>query len=183
QFLARHFSSSFLSSRRKTSNAVPLPDFEANAIVCLCVLGGSLCCFCYDTEVIGLWELKDIGEEEEESWTKVFTIELREHFGEVSGFMPLQFLNNGKIVLGLELADNCLHIVLYDPKHGRFNTSVYVESLFSLGTGTYLGKVQWEDSDEEDWIDSSEEDDDDDDNTGGGDGEQECRCGCYTLIP
>ncbi|KAI3865083.1 hypothetical protein MKW92_050656, partial [Papaver armeniacum] len=187
-------------------NAVPLPDFEANAIVCLCVLGGSLCCFCYDTEVIGLWELKDIGEEEEEeSWTKVFTIELREHFGEVSGFMPLQLLNNGKIVLGLELADNCLHIVLYDPKHvtfeaiiahdeslrgDAFNTSVYVESLFSLGTGTYLGKVQWEASDEEDWIDSSEEDDDDDDNTGGGDGEQNkvlrrkaSRCECYTRIP
>ncbi|KAI3869298.1 hypothetical protein MKX03_010514 [Papaver bracteatum] len=148
-------------------DAVPLPDFEENAMVCLCVLGGSLCCFCYGSEVLGLWELKDNGEEE--SWTKVFTIELREHFGK------------------RQLADNCLHIVHYDPKHltfetikahdesirgSAFSTSVYVESLFSLGTGTYLGKVQWEASHEEDWIDFSEEDDDTD-STGGGDGEQE----------
>ncbi|KAI3869299.1 hypothetical protein MKX03_010515 [Papaver bracteatum] len=166
-------------------DAVPLPDFEENAMVCLCVLGGSLCCFCYGSEVLGLWELKDNGEEE--SWTKVFTIELREHFRKVSSFMPLQFLKNGKIVLGLELADNCLHIVHYDPKHltfetikahdesirgSAFSSSVYVESLFSLSTGTYLGKVQWEASHEEDWIDFSEEDDDTD-STGGGDGEQE----------
>lgn len=168
-------------------DAVPLPDFDENAIVCLCVLGRSLCCFCYNTEVIGVWELKD-NREEEESWTKLFTIELREHFGKVSSYMPLQFLKNGKIVLGLVLADRCLHIVLYDPKHSTFetfnahdeslrgwafSTSVYVESLFSLGTGTYLGKVQWEASEEEDWIDSSEEDDDDDNTGRGGSGGEE----------
>ncbi|RZC91938.1 hypothetical protein C5167_021650 [Papaver somniferum] len=164
-------------------DAVPLPDFDENAIVCLCVLGGSLCCFCYNTEVMGVWELKD-NREDKASWTKLFTIELREHFGEVSSYMPLQFLKNGKIVLGIVLADRCLHIGLYDPKHSTFETinshdeslrgcalitSVYVESLFSLGTGTYLGKIQWEASEEEDLIDSSEEDNEDG-NTGGGGG-------------
>ncbi|KAI3933086.1 hypothetical protein MKW92_002242 [Papaver armeniacum] len=154
---------------------VPLPDFDEDAMVCLCVLGGSLCCFCSGTGVIGVWELKYSGEEEEESWTKLFTIELREHFGRVTSYMPLQFLKNGKILLGLVLDDRCLHIVVYDPNHATFetikvhdeslrgcafNTSVYEESLFSLGTGTYLGKVQWEASHEEDWSDSSEEDDD-----------------------
>ncbi|KAI3966120.1 hypothetical protein MKW92_031207, partial [Papaver armeniacum] len=134
---------------------VPLPAFDENAMVCLCVLGGSLCCFCSGTGVIGVWELKYSGEEEEESWTKLFTIELREHFGQVTSYMPLQFLKNGKILLGLVLADRCLHIVVYDPNHATFetikvhdeslrgcafNTSVYEESLFSLGTGTYLGK-------------------------------------------
>ncbi|KAI3869300.1 hypothetical protein MKX03_010516 [Papaver bracteatum] len=156
--------------------AVPLPDFDGNAIVCLCVLRGSLCCFCYNTEVIGVWELKDNREEEESIWTKLFTIELRQHFGKVSSYMPLQFLKNGKIVLGLVLADRCLHIETINAhdeslRGCAFSTCVYVESLFSLGTGTYLGKVQWEASQEEDWIDSSEEVDDDD-NTSGGGGEE-----------
>ncbi|XP_026431934.1 F-box protein CPR1-like [Papaver somniferum] len=145
-------------------DAVPLPAFDENAMVCLCVLGGSICCFCSGTEVIDVWELKYNGVEEE-SWTKLFTIELREHFWQVSSYMPLQFLKNGKILFGLVLADRCLHIVVYDPNYVTFetikvhdeslrgfafSTSVYEESLFSLGTGTYLGKVQWEASHEED---------------------------------
>ncbi|KAI3927261.1 hypothetical protein MKW92_048490 [Papaver armeniacum] len=166
-------------------NAVPLlPDFDVDARINLCVLRGSLCCFCCNTEVIRVRELKD--SEEEESWTKLFTIEVRKHFGAVASFMPLHFLNNGKIVLGLQLSDGCLHIVLCDPKHVTFetikvhdagcpeSTSVYVESLFSLGTGTYLGKVQWEASHEEEWNDSTGEDDDDMNiGGGGGDGEEE----------
>ncbi|RZC91942.1 hypothetical protein C5167_021654 [Papaver somniferum] len=80
---------------------------------------------------------------------------------------------NGKIVLGLVLSYGCLNIVLYDPKHVTFETiavhsrsvkasagssSVYMENLFSLGTGTYLGK--------DDFNYSSEENDDDDSTDG-----------------
>ncbi|KAI3925579.1 hypothetical protein MKW98_001433 [Papaver atlanticum] len=154
-------------------DSVALPDFDEDAQVSLCVSGGSLCCFRNDTKVIGVWELKD--NEEEEFWTKLFTIELGKHFGFVSSFMPLQLLKNGMIVLGLLLSDGCLHIVLYDPKHVTFETfavhdrsakgsSVCVESLFSLGTGTYLGK---------DDFNYSSEENDDDDSTDGGDGEEE----------
>ncbi|XP_026431894.1 F-box protein CPR1-like [Papaver somniferum] len=171
-FLHRIFLLRF-ESETEDLDAVPLPAFDENAMVCLCVLGGSLCCFCSGTEVLDVWELKYNGEEEEGSWTELFTVKLREHFGQVSIFMPLKILNNGKLVLGLELADRCLHIVVYDPKHvtfetinvhdesltsDAFGTTFYEESLFSLGTGIYLGKVHWEASDEEDWIDSSEED-------------------------
>lgn len=135
-------------------DALVLPDFDEDAQVSLCVLGGSLCCFRNETEVMDVWELND--NEEEEPWTKLFTIELGKHFGFVSSFMPLNILKNGKIVLGLDLSDGCLHIVLYDPKYATvktiavhdqsakasaYSSFVYVESLFSLGTGTYLGKA------------------------------------------
>ncbi|KAI3869291.1 hypothetical protein MKX03_010507 [Papaver bracteatum] len=146
-------------------DSVALPDFDEDAEVSLCVLGGSLCCFRNDTEVIDVWELKD--NEEEESWTKLFTIELGEHFGFVFSFMPLNFLKNGKIVLGLVLSYGCLNIVLYDPKHvtaSADSSSVYMENLFSLGTGTYLGK---------DDLNYSSEENDEDASTDGGDGEEE----------
>ncbi|KAI3869293.1 hypothetical protein MKX03_010509 [Papaver bracteatum] len=133
-------------------NAVRLlPDFDVDARI----------------NVIRVREFKE--SEEEESWTKLFTIELRKHFGPFAS---------------LQMSDGCLQIVLYDPKHVTFetikvhdagcpgSTSVYV-SLFSLGTGTYLGKVQWEASHEEDRNDSSVEDDDDKNNGGGSNDEEE----------
>ncbi|KAI3869295.1 hypothetical protein MKX03_010511, partial [Papaver bracteatum] len=165
-------------------NVVPLlPDFDVDARINLCFLGGSLCCFCYNTEVIRVREFKD--SQEEESWTKLFTIEVRKHFGPFASYMPLQFLNSGKIVSYLQLGDGCLHIILYDPKHVTFETikihdagcpggtSVYLESLFSLGTGTYLGQVQWEASHEEDRNDYSCVDGADMNIGSGSDGEEE----------
>ncbi|KAI3869296.1 hypothetical protein MKX03_010512 [Papaver bracteatum] len=103
--------------------------------------------FEFETEefnaVIRVRELKD--SEEEESWTKLFTIEIRKHF------RPFAIHDAGS----------------------PGSTFVYVESLFSLGTGTYLGQVQWEASHEEYMNDSSFEDDYDKNNGGGSDGEEE----------
>ncbi|KAI3846675.1 hypothetical protein MKW92_039930, partial [Papaver armeniacum] len=70
-----------------------------------------------------------------------------------------------------------LQFVLYDQKHettrtlkvhedlvtSSFPTSVYVESLISLGTGTYLGQVQWDKVDDND----SEEEDENEEEVGG----------------
>ncbi|KAI3914248.1 hypothetical protein MKW98_029252 [Papaver atlanticum] len=157
-----------------------LPHFNSDLPPILCALGNSLCYFIDDSEVTSLWELKINGEEK--SWTKLFTIELTTLFGSINSFMPLKSLRNGKIVLGLN-SDKYLHIVLYDPKHDTVEAltvyetkvsthciSVFEESLQSLDTGTYLGKLLWEASQEEDENDKNEEHDDDDDD---GDGEEE----------
>ncbi|XP_026434030.1 nucleolin-like isoform X2 [Papaver somniferum] len=78
--------------------------------------------------------------------------------------MPLRSCENGRILLGLEMGDASLHMILYDPKdesseHLRpfqvareclLSTSAYVESLVSLNSGTYLWQGQVECSKEED---------------------------------
>ncbi|KAI3914251.1 hypothetical protein MKW98_029255 [Papaver atlanticum] len=87
----------------------------------LCALGGSLCFFICDLfEVITMWELKN--NVVEKAWNKLFTIELTKTFGSVHDFIPLKSLRNGKIVVGLELNEADLHVVLYDPKHGTVET-------------------------------------------------------------
>ncbi|KAI3852806.1 hypothetical protein MKX03_028640 [Papaver bracteatum] len=136
-------------------DATLLPDFNTDHSPTLFALGTSVCLFIHDYEVTRAWELNNNGVEK--SWTKLFTIDLQKLFGSVNNFMPLKSLRNGKIVLGLEFR-TCLHIVLYDPKHGIVETLkvhelvvsirrmfVYEESLHSLGTGTYLAQLQNED--------------------------------------
>lgn len=147
----------------------PLPILEVAAEPFLCVLGGSLTLSSYDSEVVSVWELKDNGVKK--SWAKFFTIELEKHFGVVNNFIPVQSLKNGKILLGLDLDDNCLHMVIYDPNQDTIldihedsmassrSVAVYVESLISLETGSYLGPAQWETSHKEDEDDSKEDDD------------------------
>ncbi|KAI3915214.1 hypothetical protein MKX01_035473 [Papaver californicum] len=145
---------------------------DADGPLILCVLGGSLCLLSYDSEVISVWELKDDGVKK--SWAKLFTIELEKHFGVVINFVPLKSLENGKIMLGLDLDDDCFHIVIYDPNQNTIldiyeysmdcyrSVAVYVESLISLDTGTYLGPPQWEASHEENEDDYKEDEEDDD---------------------
>ncbi|KAI3846674.1 hypothetical protein MKW92_039929 [Papaver armeniacum] len=159
---------------------ISLPD-KVNDDHHLCVLGGSLWflnkCGCS----LEFWELKENGEKK--SWNHSFSIDL-DKFDFVEDLIPLQILENGKILFGVHNS-TCLHFVLYDLKHettrtlkvhddlvtSSFPTSVYVESLISLDTGTYLGKFQWGEVDE----DVSEEKEDEkveveDEEDGGGTG-------------
>ncbi|RZC85666.1 hypothetical protein C5167_026336 [Papaver somniferum] len=154
----------------------PLPILEVDAEPFLCVLGESLTLSSYDSEVVSVWELKDNGVKK--SWAKFVTIELEKHFGVVNNFIPVQSLKNGKILLGLDLDDNCLHMVIYDPNQDTIldihedsmassrSVAVYVESLISLETGSYLGPAQWETSHKEDEDDSKEDDEEEEEEDG-----------------
>ncbi|XP_026420332.1 F-box/kelch-repeat protein At3g23880-like [Papaver somniferum] len=165
---------------------MPLDILDDAAEPFLCVLCGSLCLFCYDSKVISVWVSKDNGVMK--SWAKLFTIELEKHFGEVYNYIPLQSLKNGKILLGLNLGDYLLHMVIYDPKQDLFldihqvpvvsslRVAVYMERLISLDTGIYLGPAQWKASHKEDeanYKDDADVDDVDDHDSDTGDGDSD----------
>ncbi|KAI3836920.1 hypothetical protein MKW98_005253 [Papaver atlanticum] len=126
---------------------------------------------------VDVWEVKAYGVTE--SWEKNFTVEqatICKFFGHL---IPLQFVNNGEVLLGYDTGlDFCLD--LYDLKRGTSinlkahddfdsyfsTTSVYVESLVSLDSGTYVGQDdQSEDEESESDDDSEEEDSEDDDDS------------------
>ncbi|KAI3870402.1 hypothetical protein MKX03_008410, partial [Papaver bracteatum] len=124
---------------------IPIPD-EVNHDnqVCLCVLGGSLWCLEYGGS-LEFWELKENGVEK--SWSHPITIDMHK-FEYMDDLTPLRILENGKIMFGVHDGHASLCIVLYDPEHettrtlniyegiaaSSLPTSVYVESLISLGT-------------------------------------------------
>ncbi|KAI3833565.1 hypothetical protein MKX03_004462 [Papaver bracteatum] len=115
-----------------------------------------------------------------ESWGKNFTVEqatICKFFGHL---IPLHLVKNGEVLLGYDTGlDFCLD--LYDLKSGTSinfkahddfdsyscTTSVYVESLVSLDSGTYVGQDDHhsEDEDSESDDDSEEEDSEDDDDS------------------
>ncbi|KAI3936694.1 hypothetical protein MKX01_034123 [Papaver californicum] len=156
---------------------IPIPDevYEDHDRH-LCVLGGSLWLLVNEYGCsLEFWELKD--NEVKKSWTHSLSIDI-DKFDSDSDLIPLQFLENGRILFGVQ-NQTCLHFVLYDQKHettrtlkvhedlvtSSFPTSVYVESLISLDTGAYLGEVQW---DEVDGDDSGEKQDEEEDDSGTG---------------
>ncbi|KAI3934304.1 hypothetical protein MKW98_009285, partial [Papaver atlanticum] len=140
---------------------IPIPDeIDGFFLRHLCVLGGSV--WLIEDEYgcsLEFWELKDNGMKK--SWTQPFTVGIG-NSNLLEDSIPLKFLKNGKILFGA-YKQKCLHLVLYDLKHetarpltvhrdlltSPFLTSVYVESLISLDTGTYLGEVQWGEVDED----------------------------------
>ncbi|XP_026420973.1 F-box protein CPR1-like [Papaver somniferum] len=148
----------------------------------LCVLGGSLWLLVNEYGCsLEFWELKD--SEGKRSWNRCFSIDI-DKFDSDKDLIPLQLLENGKILFGVHSGSD-LQFVLYDQKRettrtlkvheglvtSSFPTSVYVESLISLETGTYLGKVQWgkveedvseekEGEEEEDKVEVEDEEDD-----------------------
>ncbi|KAI3915182.1 hypothetical protein MKX01_035441 [Papaver californicum] len=166
----------YFDIERENFDEMQLPRlFNKSYDTNLCVFGGSLCLLGFDTDVGAavVWEWKLNGVKK--SWTKLFTIDLRKHFGGLLiDLMPLLSLKNGEILLGLHM-ETGFQTVLYDPKHGTtrmlivhedlkdccaLHASVYVESKVSLGTGTYLEDVMIKDLDEEcdDGNDSENED-------------------------
>lgn len=125
----------------------------------LCVLGGSLWLLVNECgHSLQFWKLKD--NEVKKSWTITLTIEL-DKFYYMQDLIPLQFLENGKILSGAHNEHDCLHFILYDPIHettrtpkaykviatSSFPTSVYIENPISLQTGTYLGQEQLDEED------------------------------------
>ncbi|XP_026413588.1 F-box/kelch-repeat protein At3g06240-like [Papaver somniferum] len=155
---------------------MPLPSFcdeysEAN----LCSLGGSLCLLgSMHRGRIDVWEMKAYGVTE--SWEKNFTVEqatICKFFGHL---IPLQFVNNDNVLLGYDTGlDFCLD--MYDLKRGTSinlkahddfdsyssTTSIYVESLVSLDSSTYVGQDDQSEGKESESDDDSEEEDSEDD--------------------
>ncbi|XP_026420342.1 F-box/kelch-repeat protein At3g06240-like [Papaver somniferum] len=133
---------------------LPIPDVgnHDNNQGCLCVLGGSLWFLNKYGCNLEFWEWKDNGVKK--SWIHPFTFDM-DKFNDMDDLTPLWLLDNGKFLFGVHDADASLRFVLYDPVHettrnlktcqgisaSSFPTSVYVESLISIDTGSYLGKV------------------------------------------
>ncbi|XP_026437847.1 F-box protein CPR1-like [Papaver somniferum] len=125
----------------------------------LCVLGGSLFLLGNNDEVCELWEFKNY--ETEDSWVKLFTIHPEQIFVFDAYLIPLQKLENGHILLGIHNVHPGFHLILYDPEHEKFTikfyedvdchyhcTSIYLESLVSLNSGTYISAAATKESNE-----------------------------------
>ncbi|KAI3854346.1 hypothetical protein MKW92_015049 [Papaver armeniacum] len=133
---------------------IPWPKLlnEDKFEVSLCVLGRSLCIWRFNPDIgVEVWVLKEC--EARKSWNKLFTIDLKKHFGSVVDFVPLQSLKNGEFLFGLD-TDVGFHVHQYDPKHETSrllfvyedkvyssSTTVYVESLVSLNSGSYVDDI------------------------------------------
>ncbi|KAI3838803.1 hypothetical protein MKW92_037123, partial [Papaver armeniacum] len=136
---------------------IPIPDVvNHDNQACVCVLGGSLWFLNEYGCSLEFWELKDNGVEK--SWIRRITFN-KDKFDDMEELTPLWLLENGKILFGVHDDPASLRFVLYDPEHETTRTlktcegisapslhtsSVYVESLISLDSGTYLGQVQWD---------------------------------------
>ncbi|RZC55964.1 hypothetical protein C5167_014812 [Papaver somniferum] len=126
---------------------MPLPNFSDEYVETrLCSLGGSLCLLGSIGRHTDIWEMKKYGVAE--SWAKLFTLPY------TSELVPLQFVNNGEVLLGYDTDDSyCLDLfglklgtsanLKAYAKQDSFNATsfVYVENLVALNSGTYVGQV------------------------------------------
>ncbi|KAI3927100.1 hypothetical protein MKW92_048467 [Papaver armeniacum] len=139
---------------------MPVPSFlyeYTYGKINLCSLGGSLCIHgsLFWGHVIDVWEMKEYGVTE--SWAKLFSIN-QETICRFFELVPLQVVNNGEILLGYDTGVG-FHLDLYDIKRGtsinlKANANriqyaatsfVYVESLVTLNSGTYVELPEIED--------------------------------------
>ncbi|XP_026440550.1 uncharacterized protein LOC113339510 [Papaver somniferum] len=103
--------------------------------------------------------LKDY--EVKDSWTRLFTIDIQNFFGNVAGSIPLRSFENGEILFGKCMNDT-FNVVLYDPEHEPSRTLQvydgvkmfsyclfdYKESLVSPNSATYLRPDEEDDSEQ-----------------------------------
>ncbi|KAI3852193.1 hypothetical protein MKX03_022993 [Papaver bracteatum] len=139
-------------------NEIPLPmlfieEFRPK----MRVIGGSLCLLDLKPEVgFEVWKLMDCGGRT--SWDKIFTFSKQQLVSPIENCTPLQVLKNGEI-LSLVRTDGTFHLVLHDPERDiskileykeleaySVSSSVFVESLESLNSQTYVGHADKEDS-------------------------------------
>ncbi|XP_026420361.1 putative F-box protein At1g32420 [Papaver somniferum] len=148
---------------KETFQEMPWPDLLSEELETdLCALGGSVCVFGFDPDVgVEVWELQEC--EVIKSWNKLFTIDVKKHFGLVKKFVPLQSLKNGEFLFGFD-ADVGFHVHQYDPKQETSRlllayedseeyserTTIYFESLVSLNSGSYVDHYSNDDESDSD---------------------------------
>ncbi|KAI3873286.1 hypothetical protein MKW92_034704 [Papaver armeniacum] len=150
---------------------MPWPDLLGEFNTYLCVLGGSLCIWRFNPNIgVEVWELKD--SEVRKSWEKLFTIDMKKHFGLVKDFVPLQSLKNGEFLFGFD-NDVGFHVHQYDSKHETprllfvyvdseeysFRTAVYVDSLVSPNLDSNLDDTDSDSDDGVEVVDNEEDND------------------------
>lgn len=137
---------------------IPLPMlFDEKFRPKLRVIGGNLCFLDLKPEVgFEVWKLMDYGGKT--SWNKTFIYSKQQLVSPIESCTPLQVLKNGEI-LSLVRTDVTSHLVLHDPDRDisrileikelqaySVSSSVFVESLVSLNTQSYVEQVEKDDS-------------------------------------
>ncbi|XP_026399419.1 F-box/kelch-repeat protein At3g06240-like [Papaver somniferum] len=133
---------------------IPLPmGFNERFRPQMCVIGGTLCLLEYKAEVgFEVWQSKDYGGSK--CWNKILTFGRQQLVSPVMNFTPLQILKNGEI-LSVVRTDVTFHLVLHERGTCRIlefkeletysvESSVFVESVVSLNSKTYVGHAEKE---------------------------------------
>ncbi|XP_026441147.1 F-box protein CPR1-like [Papaver somniferum] len=126
-------------------NIIPPVDFLGQVYKNLGVWGDSICvAFVYDRLRLDVWVMLKYGLKE--SWTKLFTTTRLPRSNRMPFWKPLLCFNNGKILVdyGLEqlvlldtTSEALKSVVVRDITMGD-NREIYVETIASLGSSTYL---------------------------------------------
>ncbi|KAI3971283.1 hypothetical protein MKW92_042233 [Papaver armeniacum] len=134
----------------ETFQEVPQPESLSEKFhVSVCSFEGLLCLMANNFQVhMDIWVMKEYGTRD--SWTKLFTILQPTDIRSFEYARPLKLFKNGEVLL----EKDSQKMGIYDQKHLRVRshavrgisrwseTEIYVKSLVSVNSGTYVGQEQ-----------------------------------------